>query len=463
MKVKLLVFAALLLALASMSYAQGFCAFIYDDGFPIRDACTGGNPVPDGTVIYVYWDANSNGPDASDVLAPVCDAPPGCLTGPPGTVNFNTMTVNSAEWGFDPGEFFPDYAFCSVGMMTNPPRYYLVIPLPNGVTWTSRVMTFVSGPDNDTDLLQPDWSCVGNPCIPIPPNGVVDFPSLGHSEQHNETACIVLCHSNPTVTVEVLHIDNGQGHLPHVVASDNCTCAPAPATGYTWDMSDNGYGGWTWHENGTDSWWTKDITLTPGGTEGCVLLTFDWLLAASVTNVHAVAGDNSVTVSFQTLSETNMAGYEIRRGDQLVKRLDATNNATGSSYSYTDNSAVNGTVYTYSVVAVDMNGSRTSFPTESVAPSMLNAVVTEYALHQNFPNPFNPSTSIRFDLVKANNVTLKIYNANGQLVTTLVNGERKAGVNIVNFDASNMTSGLYFYTVKVGNVYSATKKMLLVK
>ena len=73
------------------------------------------------------------------------------------------------------------------------------------------------------------------------------------------------------------------------------------------------------------------------------------------------------------------------------------------------------------------------------------------------------TTSIRFDLVEKNFVSLKIYNTNGQVVATVASREFNKGVQIVNFDATNLTSGLYFYTVKVGNVYSATKKMLLVK
>jgi hypothetical protein len=460
MKVKLLVFAALLLALASMSYAQGFCAFIYDGEFPMRDACTNGNPVPDGTMMYIYWDSNSNGPDATDPLAPLCNDPPSCSSGAPtGSVNYNQMPINSGEWGLDAGEFFPDRAFCSVGDVTNPPRFYIRLPLANGVTWTSRVMTFVSGPGNDTDLGAADWTCTFvNLCVTSPSvmfNPIAPEHSGGQTAQ---TACINICHNTPNVTVCVFPL--GQGHVPRVMASNNCTCEPTQAAGYLYNGDVTGP--WVWDaSNGGE--YCQTISLGPNGTEGCILLTFDFILAASVTDVHALPGDNSVTVGFRTASETNMSGFEILRGTQLVKRLDATNNASGSTYSYTDNSALNGTVYTYNVVAVDAIGNRTSYPTEAVAPSELAANVTEYALHQNYPNPFNPSTSIRFDLVEKNFVSLKIYNTNGQVVATVASREFNKGVQIVNFDATNLTSGLYFYTVKVGNVYSATKKMLLVK
>lgn len=86
----------------------------------------------------------------------------------------------------------------------------------------------------------------------------------------------------------------------------------------------------------------------------------------------------------------------------------------------------------------------------------------EFELSQNYPNPFNPSTTISFTLEKAASVTLDIYSITGQKVATLVNGSRSAGTHDVVFDASNLTSGVYFYTLSSGAV-SHTKKMVLLK
>ncbi len=86
-----------------------------------------------------------------------------------------------------------------------------------------------------------------------------------------------------------------------------------------------------------------------------------------------------------------------------------------------------------------------------------------YSLQQNFPNPFNPVTKIRFELPSAGNVTLKVYNSLGQIVNTLVNNEyTSAGIKEVSFNAANMPSGVYFYSLESGN-FSQTKKMMLVK
>ncbi len=89
-------------------------------------------------------------------------------------------------------------------------------------------------------------------------------------------------------------------------------------------------------------------------------------------------------------------------------------------------------------------------------------IPTEYTLSQNYPNPFNPSTTIRFAVPKVSNVSLTVYNILGQKVATLLNKELSAGTYSVRFDASKVSSGVYFYTLKAGD-YLLTKKMILLK
>ena len=81
---------------------------------------------------------------------------------------------------------------------------------------------------------------------------------------------------------------------------------------------------------------------------------------------------------------------------------------------------------------------------------------------KNYPNPFNPSTKIQFSIEKSGFVTLKIYNSIGQQVAQIVNGEIEAGLHEYEFNASSLTSGVYFYNLKYGN-HSETHKMLLMK
>ena len=91
-----------------------------------------------------------------------------------------------------------------------------------------------------------------------------------------------------------------------------------------------------------------------------------------------------------------------------------------------------------------------------------NTVVKSFELSQNFPNPFNPSTEIKFSVLKDGMVSLKVYNMLGQEVATLVNQNLTAGAYSTNFDASKLSSGTYIYELKA-NGASVAKKMMLMK
>jgi hypothetical protein len=89
-------------------------------------------------------------------------------------------------------------------------------------------------------------------------------------------------------------------------------------------------------------------------------------------------------------------------------------------------------------------------------------VPSEFILYQNYPNPFNPSTRIRYAIPEASFTTLKVYTILGQEVATLVNEQNSAGSYEVEFDATNIPSGVYFYQLTTKN-YVLTKKMILLK
>jgi hypothetical protein len=86
----------------------------------------------------------------------------------------------------------------------------------------------------------------------------------------------------------------------------------------------------------------------------------------------------------------------------------------------------------------------------------------EFSLSQNYPNPFNPVTMIKFALPKASFVTLKVYDMLGREVSVLVNGQKPAGQYIVDFDASSLTSGVYFYRLE-SNDFVEVKRMVVLK
>jgi len=88
--------------------------------------------------------------------------------------------------------------------------------------------------------------------------------------------------------------------------------------------------------------------------------------------------------------------------------------------------------------------------------------VYTYQLNQNYPNPFNPSTTISYTLKEARDVKLNIYNSLGEKVATLVNNYKNAGTYEVQFSATNLNSGIYYYSIQAGD-FIQTKKMTLIK
>ena len=88
---------------------------------------------------------------------------------------------------------------------------------------------------------------------------------------------------------------------------------------------------------------------------------------------------------------------------------------------------------------------------------------TEYSLQNNYPNPFNPTTTISYVLPKSSAVELSVYSLTGQKIQTLVNQEQAAGSYALTFDASNLASGVYFYRLNVVGEFSQVNKMILLK
>lgn len=92
-----------------------------------------------------------------------------------------------------------------------------------------------------------------------------------------------------------------------------------------------------------------------------------------------------------------------------------------------------------------------------------NSLPTDYELYQNYPNPFNPVTTIEFLINKPAFVSITIYNSLGNEIKKIVNGNKLAGTYSIDFDASNLSSGVYFYSLNIDERNVSTRKMLLLK
>ncbi|MCX6601023.1 MAG: T9SS type A sorting domain-containing protein [bacterium] len=485
MKVKLLVLAVAVLAMASLTFAQGLV--FYNETWVMTKNCDStGGPIPLDWPVWIMNDCDADGygtctaPD-DDPLAVLCDVPYDCETGPQGTVSRQQFPMG--EGTGTAGTFATDPALMGSGGVATCPKFYLKVeyvettyvpPIHNihHIRYLSKVSTMpadiadvdLAGAANWTRCCwDSTWSDIQE-CVPDLYTQFSPIPPPGGDQPLNFHDCAAVCINRPhVVSVGPVAAAN---RLPHGFVlpgcdpfSTPCDSDCVPAAGWTF-----GPLVWVFRTDETGLWYDAIITSLPGATDGCICIVVDFIEAVEIGEVAVVPLSNSVKITWRTRSEdANLDGFAIYRDGSRLTTLDATNTPSGASYVYVDNNVENGRTYNYDLRSVDINGAESSFHTASVTPSFENAAVTQYALHQNYPNPFNPSTKIAFDVVGTEPVTVTIYNATGQLVKTLLNGEQRTNRSFVMFDSGNLTSGLYFYTVKIGNEFTATKKMLLVK
>jgi hypothetical protein len=131
------------------------------------------------------------------------------------------------------------------------------------------------------------------------------------------------------------------------------------------------------------------------------------------------------------------------------------NDGLQSLYGFVLVQAPNGTIYATSGDGVFKNTGVTDIGNDGT-------VLNNFHLEQNFPNPFNPSTSIQYAIGSTQFVSLKIYDVLGNEIATLVNEEQNAGSHSIDFNASQLGSGVYFYRLETG-IFSETKSMILIK
>lgn len=175
-----------------------------------------------------------------------------------------------------------------------------------------------------------------------------------------------------------------------------------------------------------------------------------------------------VTLNWTTATETNNRGFDIERstsGSEFSKVGYVAGFGTSTethSYSFIDGSLANGS-YTYRLKQIDYNGAfeySNEVQVEVTVPDV-------FSLEQNYPNPFNPGTTIKFSLAVDSKVTLTVFNVLGEEIANLINSNLSAGVNQINFDASNLNSGVYFYRIDAAGIdgtnFSSIKKMILTK
>lgn len=204
----------------------------------------------------------------------------------------------------------------------------------------------------------------------------------------------------------------------------------------------------------------------PSSNNGVIINYSTEIVPVELSSFTATVDNNKVTLFWQTATETNNSGFEILRSSQndnnkwnQIGFVDGNGTTTNeSNYSYTDKNLVQGS-YSYKLSQIDFDGTRTE---SGIIDVEINSQPNEYSLSQNYPNPFNPSTTIQYSIPEGGNVKLKVYNSLGEKVATLVDEIKSQGNYEINFNASELVSGIYFYQLSTNN-FTDVKKMILMK
>jgi uncharacterized delta-60 repeat protein len=179
----------------------------------------------------------------------------------------------------------------------------------------------------------------------------------------------------------------------------------------------------------------------------------------------ASVSGNNVILNWYTSTELNNSGFEIQRtsinpfGDwETIGFISGQGTTTEpKNYSFTDKKIKRG-AYSYRLKQIDLDG---SFVYSNIVEVQID-IPFRFSLSQNYPNPFNPGTIIKYSIPSEGLVTLKVYNTIGEEVATLINEVKRVGNYELEFNASSMPSGVYFYRLQAAD-FVETKKMILLK
>jgi len=199
-----------------------------------------------------------------------------------------------------------------------------------------------------------------------------------------------------------------------------------------------------------------------------ITMTIDNAVPVELVSFNAEMIDENVVLNWSTATETNNSGFQVEKLQKSDVKGQTEFNYVGfvsgkgttterTFYSFMDKNNKPGT-YLYRLKQTDFDGTfsySNEIEVEVTGPK-------DFALYQNFPNPFNPSTKIKFALPVKTNLTLSVYNTLGEKVAEIFNGDMEEGYHEMMFNSSGLSSGIYFYKIESEN-FNAAKKMTLIK
>jgi hypothetical protein len=232
-----------------------------------------------------------------------------------------------------------------------------------------------------------------------------------------------------------------------------------------WWECDSSYYDWAMYRDELDTTWR--FWENTWAFDMCFELYGNTVTPVELTSFTASITNNDVTLNWITATETNNSGFQVERRETKNERNEEWKNISfingngttteTKTYSFKDENLAAGK-YQFRLKQIDFDG---TFEYSNIIEAEILSPLN-FSLGQNYPNPFNPSTNIRYSTPNGSLVLIKVYDVLGKEVATLVNENKPAGEYVLEFNAADFPSGIYFYKLQAGS-FVETKKMILMK
>jgi hypothetical protein len=337
-----------------------------------------------------------------------------------------------------------------------------IFPLDNGFGAYSQAKISFTGAPSTGGSLTAIFHNSGSGLLPIGPNGTNRY--IVASELHINIVNIAPQYwsilSGDGLTGGIYNLDLTGDAIPNVLDLRYVTLIKRINSVNPWAWLNTNYSATTGSNLNPVLHIKSGTSFSDFGVGGNT----DNLLPIELASFTSSVIENDVTLNWTTNFEQNNSGFDIERKSTALNWVKIGNIAghgtinTPSDYTFDDRNLSAGK-FDYRLKQIDFNGNTKYYVSTN---QVVIGTPGNYVLSQNFPNPFNPSTTISYELPKSNFVSLKVYDMMGKEVANLVNQTQDAGFYSVLFNASDFASGIYFYKIQAAD-FSATKKLMLVK
>lgn len=337
-----------------------------------------------------------------------------------------------------------------------------IFPLDNGFGAYSQAKISFTGAPSTGGSLTAIFHNSGSGLLPIGPNGTNRY--IVASELHINIVNIAPQYwsilSGDGLTGGIYNLDLTGDAIPNVLDLRYVTLIKRINSVNPWAWLNTNYSATTGSNLNPVLHIKSGTSFSDFGVGGNT----DNLLPIELASFTSSVIENDVTLNWTTNFERNNSGFDIERKSTALNWVKIGNIEghgtinTPSDYTFDDRNLSAGK-FDYRLKQIDFNGNTKYYVSTN---QVVIGTPGNYVLSQNFPNPFNPSTTISYELPNSNFVTLSVFDSRGKKIVELVNENQEAGFYSVLFNASNFASGIYFYKIQAAD-FSATKKLMLVK